>query len=648
MLISASRRTDIPAFYAEWLVNRLRAGSCAVPNPMNPRQVNRVSLAAEEVDAIIFWTRWPRPLMARLDEVDALAPRYYFQFTIIGNPREIDPRSPPVAAALDAFRELADRLGPERVVWRYDPIVFSDATPPDWHRRNFETLAVSLRSRTRRVVLSLMDRYRKAEPRLAALEGTPAAPRACEMEAVAPLLRDLAAIAAANSLEPVACAEPDDWTAEGLPPGRCVDADLLHRAFGIALPAAKDPYQRPACGCAASRDIGMYDSCLFGCAYCYAVKNFDLARANRETHDPRSPSLLGWHEAPSGDAAVDAASAADTGALPGARVPETPGEARPTAGGGASAQAEPEQSRRRPARLAALAACALVAGGCSFWDFLTGDDVRATSQVLLEDYRLDRARVTSLEGTFTVRYENAAGRGEYQARARMEQPGDLRLEAWKPSGEWLFACRVRQGWLTMVDPGGNERGRVALRPGVPHPIEAGGGLDVEALARLATAAPDAAEHQDIVADDAAGDPVVYNLFEQGLLVGERRLGRAHRDLVEEQYLGGGRAAAQRIRYREFADLGDGPRWPGRALATDPTGASPRAVEIIWRRIRVNGGEPHSFPADDGAAPAPPPAPGANEGAAPGATPAPPAPAGGPVESTRRSPGLIEKKGVRFE
>ena len=138
MIISASRRTDIPAFYSEWMLHRLKAGYCTVANPFNRNQVSRISLRPEDVDAIVFWTRNPRPLMRYIPELDSQGYRYYFQFTILGYPREIDPKSPTAAAAVQTFHELSERLGPTRVIWRYDPIVFTGLTPPAFHRENFQ------------------------------------------------------------------------------------------------------------------------------------------------------------------------------------------------------------------------------------------------------------------------------------------------------------------------------------------------------------------------------------------------------------------------------------------------------------------------------------------------------------------------------
>ena len=145
MIISASRRTDIPAFYAPWFMNRMRAGYCTVPNPFNRSQVSRISLRPEDVDVIVFWTRNPRPLLPALDELDDRGYRYYFQYTLLDNPRTLDPKSPPVDAAIATFQTLAERIGPARVIWRYDPSVLSSATGADFHLERYARIAAALR-----------------------------------------------------------------------------------------------------------------------------------------------------------------------------------------------------------------------------------------------------------------------------------------------------------------------------------------------------------------------------------------------------------------------------------------------------------------------------------------------------------------------
>jgi hypothetical protein len=310
MIISASRRTDIPALYSRWLINRLRAGFCIVPNPFDARQTSRISLTPQDVDVIVFWTRNPRPLFPFLDELDARGYRYYFQYTLMDNPRLLDEHNPPAAAALDTFLRLAGRVGPGRLVWRYDPIVLSSLTPPDFHRRTYEKLAAALRGSTARSVVSLLDVYGKIRKRLVGLadQGVQLIPlqTGADPLRVAPsglpggadmpdwlasLLRDLAQIAQANEMEIVSCAEELDLQPYGIRPGKCIDDELIARAFGLEVSHTKDPGQRKACGCVQSKDIGMYDSCLLGCRYCYATSSFERARQNYLRHDPDASTL---------------------------------------------------------------------------------------------------------------------------------------------------------------------------------------------------------------------------------------------------------------------------------------------------------------------------------------------------------------------
>jgi hypothetical protein len=297
MIISASRRTDIPAFYAEWMANRVRAGFCTLPNPFNRHQISRVSLRPEDVDVIVFWTRNPHPLMPHLRELDDRGLRYYFQFTILGYPRKLDPKSPPVATAVDAFKDLSGLLGPCRLIWRYDPLIFTSLTTAEFHRENYARLAEILRGHTRRSVVSVVDMYRKVERRLKALDRTPAAVETWAPQEMGGLLRELARLATANGMEIVSCAEEIDLSPFGIRPGKCVDDEMIEEAFGIQVNRKKDSTQRAACGCVVSRDIGMYDSCFFGCQYCYATQSFERARVNFNQHDPMSPSLVGKYEA---------------------------------------------------------------------------------------------------------------------------------------------------------------------------------------------------------------------------------------------------------------------------------------------------------------------------------------------------------------
>ncbi len=294
MIISASRRTDIPAFYAAWLMGRLRAGYCVVSNPFNPAQQSRVGLTPQAVDVIVFWTRHPRHLMKYLDEIDRLGYRYYFQYTLMDNPRILDPHTPDVSEALRTFEELSARIGPERMIWRYDPIVFSSETDASFHREVYRRLAAALRGCTLRSVISIMDHYPKIQSRLKSLAEQGLILHNAEkvIEQVADLIPDLVEIAHANGMDIQSCAEELGLESYGVRAGKCIDDAYIAKVFGIQVNPQKDPNQRKACGCVVSKDIGAYDSCAFGCVYCYATQNFERAWRRTQRHTPDEERLI--------------------------------------------------------------------------------------------------------------------------------------------------------------------------------------------------------------------------------------------------------------------------------------------------------------------------------------------------------------------
>jgi hypothetical protein len=245
----------------------------------------------EDVAAVVFWTRDPGPLLGHLDELDRRDLPSIFLFTLLDYPRTLDPGTAPLERRIDRFRRLADTIGPERVIWRYDPIYLSPATDPEFHRRTFSRLAGALAGHTNRCVISFVDVYRKMEKRLAALEGQGLQPVEPGPETIAPLIRDLVAIAEKNGMELTSCAETRDLGHLGVEPGRCIDAEYLSRIFDRHLPHRKDPSQRKTCRCSVSKDIGMYDTCPAGCVYCYATGHPETARRRHREHDPESPSL---------------------------------------------------------------------------------------------------------------------------------------------------------------------------------------------------------------------------------------------------------------------------------------------------------------------------------------------------------------------
>jgi hypothetical protein len=292
MIISASRRTDVPAFYSDWFMRRIQAGHCDVPNPFNPTQISRVSLEPEEVDVIFYWTRNASPLWRRLEELDRKGYRYLFLYTVMNNPRTLDPRCPSLEEALATFKALSDLIGAERVIWRYDPVVFSNVTNAEFHMKTYETLAKQLRGYTRRSIMSVVNVYRKVRQRVTALREEGIDLMECGGQSFADLMRFMASAARENGIALSSCAQGRDLMAYGISPGKCIDDGLIREVFGLEVSHTKDPSQRKACGCVVSKDIGMYDTCLYGCAYCYATKSFERAKENYRRHDPEAPSII--------------------------------------------------------------------------------------------------------------------------------------------------------------------------------------------------------------------------------------------------------------------------------------------------------------------------------------------------------------------
>ena len=275
MIVSASRRTDIPACFPAWFCRRIAAGFCFVRNPYSGL-LTEVSLLPEDVDVIVFWTKDAGPLCSRLSAVDACGIPYYFQYTVTPYGRDLEPGFAK-ERSISAFLELSDRLGPERVLWRYDPVLISDRYSPAFHAEAFSRLCELFAGRTERCTMSFADRY----PGLPVRECTTA-----EMEEFA----EFASAAAKDAgISLYTCAEEIDLRRFGILPGSCVDAALCERLAGYPLRTVRDAGQRDGCCCVESVDIGAYGSCRNGCLYCYAGG----AHPSPVFHDPDSPLLLG-------------------------------------------------------------------------------------------------------------------------------------------------------------------------------------------------------------------------------------------------------------------------------------------------------------------------------------------------------------------
>lgn len=302
VIVSASRSTDIPAFYADWFVERLREGWCSWINPFN-RQKFRVSF--DRTRMIVFWSKNPKPLLDRLGEIESLGFRnYYFQFTLNDYVREgLEPNVPPLEERIDTFKRLSDRVGKERVIWRYDPLLLTDTVSVDTLVDRIATIGRQLRGYTEKLVFSFIDiaDYRKVKNNLAKLDC-----REFTNGDHVPFARGLSDLNRELGFELATCGELADLDMYGIKHNKCIDDGLIMRLFhddpalmefigaeydmfnGWQIKKSKkDKGQREACGCIPSKDIGMYNTCPHVCKYCYANTSAAAAMANWKQHRQR-------------------------------------------------------------------------------------------------------------------------------------------------------------------------------------------------------------------------------------------------------------------------------------------------------------------------------------------------------------------------
>lgn len=264
MIISASRRTDIPAFFAREFMESIRAGFRIVRNPYSGRET-RLSLAPADVECIVFWSKNPEPLLPFLPELEERGYRFYFQFTLTPYGTDIERNLPPKRRILQTFRTLSEQIGAEKVIWRYDPVIFSAEWTAERHSEIFRRMTDALAPYTKQCIISFMDFYGKClrRPECRAFRK----PSEAEM---LDLSAEFFAMAQSHGLRISACAEALDLTSAGIEPAHCIDPDLIETLTGRIIKRIKDRSQRPECGCAVSRDIGAYATCRHNCVYCYA------------------------------------------------------------------------------------------------------------------------------------------------------------------------------------------------------------------------------------------------------------------------------------------------------------------------------------------------------------------------------------------
>lgn len=329
IIISASRSTDIPAFYAKWFFNRLAKGYCVWYNPFNQQ---KMYISFKKCKVVVFWTKNPNPILPYLHELDERGIHYYFQVTLNDYVKEgFEPNVPSIDERVETFKKLSYMIGKERVIWRFDPLIITpnitlrDLLTRIWHVGN------KLKGFTDKLVFSCVDvrAYRKVQNNLVK-ETTFYTKDNVENAEVnhaqrITIVEGLQKIREAWhkdgwDVEIATCAEDIDLEAYGIEHNRCIDSELMKRIFAddeelvyylntlkwperdmfgnlLPLPAKtrklKDPGQRKECGCMVSKDIGMYNTCRHFCVYCYANSSKECVIKNAEQHNENSESIVG-------------------------------------------------------------------------------------------------------------------------------------------------------------------------------------------------------------------------------------------------------------------------------------------------------------------------------------------------------------------
>ena len=283
MILSVSRRTDIPAFYGDWFINRLKEGFVYVRNPMNIHQVSKIPLTPEKIECIVFWTKNPsEKFISDLKIIDEMEYKYYFQYSITSYNNQIEKNIPKKQIEIERFQTLASNIGKEKVIWRYDPIFFTDYYDINYHKKWFEYIASKLENYTEKCVISFLDYYPKIKNRL--LDNK--IPEVSENQMLE-FAFYLSSIASKYNIKVESCCEKINLSSAGIEHGHCIDPELINLITGKQYDFKKDKFQRHDCGCIESVDIGTYNTCKNGCIYCYANWKDNIIIQ----YDPKSPIL---------------------------------------------------------------------------------------------------------------------------------------------------------------------------------------------------------------------------------------------------------------------------------------------------------------------------------------------------------------------
>ena len=288
MIIQTGMRTDIPAFYPDWLMNRIQEGYVLVRNPYNPVQVTKYSLSKEVVDLIAFCTKNPEPMLIHMDTLKQYGQYWFVTITPYG--KEIEPNVPDKKIVMDSFRRLSDIVGIDSIGWRYDPIMVDATHTVEWHISEFEKMAATLSGYTRTCVISFIDIYKKVERNFPEAKSVRAEDRAVIGKAFVKIASKYGMV-----LKP--CAEGEDLAKYGADCSGCMTVHTFETALNsrLEVPKRKKNQRNGECACLLGTDIGAYDTCGHLCKYCYANVNPVLVKENMRKHNPDSPFLIGGY-----------------------------------------------------------------------------------------------------------------------------------------------------------------------------------------------------------------------------------------------------------------------------------------------------------------------------------------------------------------
>lgn len=284
MILNTGSRTDIPAFFSDWFYNRIQEGYVLVRNPYYPQQVTRYRLAPELIDALVFCTKNPEPMLARLNLLKAYA--MFWSVTITPYGEDIEPFVPAKAQVAASFRRLAELVGPEKLSWRYDPVLITETYTIERHIEEFRCLAEALSGSTDKCVVSFIDLYAKTVRNFPEVRAVSALEQRILIDA-------FSGCAAQNGMRIYLCCEDAGLAGKNVDAGGCLSQQVLESALGLKLRVPRKKPARSECACLLGADIGAYNTCAHGCKYCYA--NYDRAQVlrNLSKHDKTSPFLIG-------------------------------------------------------------------------------------------------------------------------------------------------------------------------------------------------------------------------------------------------------------------------------------------------------------------------------------------------------------------